>query len=222
MRILVVAASPWVRAGIETLLRAEPEFQVLAPVSAVPTVAGLQALVEEAETLRPDLLLMDIESIAIETMPALAALAQTGIALIVLFPIGSGHPSTAWIAEGLRSGLRALLPRDIALAALIPALQAAAQGLSVVPAEELPTLVTVPAAREPAISLPAAEEPLTARECQILRRLAEGDGNKQIAAALGISEHTVKFHVTSLMGKLHAGTRTEAVAMAIRKGLIPL
>lgn len=222
MRILVVAASPWVRAGIEALLRAEPEFQVLAPVSAPPTPAGLQTLVEEAETLRPELLLIDIETIATETMPALAVLAQTDIAVVVLFPIGSSHPSAAWIAEGLRCGLRALLPRDIAPAALIPTLQAAAHGLSIVSAEEIPMLMTAPAAHEPAIAPAAAEEPLTARERQILRRLAGGDGNKQIAAALGISEHTVKFHVTSMMGKLHAGTRTEAVATAIRKGLIPL
>ncbi len=226
MRILVVAASPWVRAGIEALLRAEPEFQVLAPVSAAPTAAGLQTLLDEAETLRPELLLIDLESVEAETLPTLAALVQTGVAVVVLLPIGAGHPSTGWMAEGLRCGLRALLPRDLAPSALISALQAAAQGLSVVPADEVGTLVAAPAVRDtalaPTLAPLIAEEPLTARERQILRRLAEGDGNKQIAAGLGISEHTVKFHVTSILGKLHAGTRTEAVAMAIRRGLIPL
>jgi DNA-binding NarL/FixJ family response regulator len=63
-------------------------------------------------------------------------------------------------------------------------------------------------------------EPLTAREVQVLRMIADGLGNKQIAWQLGISEHTVKFHVTSIMAKLHAASRTEAVAAGIRHGLV--
>jgi len=63
---------------------------------------------------------------------------------------------------------------------------------------------------------------LTARELEVLRMLAEGAANKNIAWKLAISEHTVKFHVAQILGKLNAGTRTEAVTLGIRKGLILL
>ncbi|MBZ5580421.1 MAG: helix-turn-helix transcriptional regulator [Acidobacteriia bacterium] len=70
----------------------------------------------------------------------------------------------------------------------------------------------------------ASPEPtgLTPRELEVLRMLAEGAANKNIAWKLGISEHTVKFHVASILGKLHASTRTEAVAIGMRKGMILL
>jgi DNA-binding NarL/FixJ family response regulator len=74
--------------------------------------------------------------------------------------------------------------------------------------------------------LPEAEEDLseeiTARETDVLRMLAEGRVNKDIAARLGISEHTVKFHISSILAKLGASTRTEAVTVGIRRGLIPI
>lgn len=70
---------------------------------------------------------------------------------------------------------------------------------------------------------PAGESaPLTPREIEVLRHLADGASNKLIAHKLGISDHTVKFHVTSILSKLNAGTRTEAVTMGVRKGLVYL
>ncbi len=65
-------------------------------------------------------------------------------------------------------------------------------------------------------------EPLTSRELQVLRMLAEGLANKEIASRLGISEHTAKFHVAQILGKLAVGTRAEAVAAGIRRGLVPI
>ena len=78
-------------------------------------------------------------------------------------------------------------------------------------------------AAEPA-SRPLAElaEPLTPRESEVLQMLASGLANKEIAAKLAISEHTVKFHVASILGKLGAGSRTEAVSLGIRRGLVLL
>jgi DNA-binding CsgD family transcriptional regulator len=67
-----------------------------------------------------------------------------------------------------------------------------------------------------------AIEPLTARERDVLQMLSQGLGNKEIAARLKISEHTVKFHIASILGKLGASTRTEAVSVALRRGLILL
>ena len=65
-------------------------------------------------------------------------------------------------------------------------------------------------------------ETLTPRELQVLRMMAEGYGNKEIGGHLGISDHTAKFHVASILGKLNAQTRTEAVAIGIRRGLVPV
>jgi DNA-binding NarL/FixJ family response regulator len=65
-------------------------------------------------------------------------------------------------------------------------------------------------------------EPLTAREQQVLRLMSEGLGNKAIAVQLKISEHTVKFHISSILGKLSVNSRTEAVSLGIRKGIIPI
>ncbi len=69
---------------------------------------------------------------------------------------------------------------------------------------------------------PALVEDLTLREVEVLRLLADGSGNKEIASHLGISEHTVKFHISSILGKLGVSTRTEAVTTGIRRGLISL
>ena len=90
-------------------------------------------------------------------------------------------------------------------------------GMEVVRAEESATL-----ARETDEGDDIIAEHLTARETEVLRMLADGLGNKEIAELLGISEHTAKFHVASILGKLNASSRTEAVRLGIRRGLIPI
>jgi DNA-binding CsgD family transcriptional regulator len=119
------------------------------------------------------------------------------------------------IVNGL--GVRALLPHDASPAEIVAAIEAAAAGLAVIDPGELESLV----AESPA--QPAADPgPLTARELEVLRLLADGVANKNIAWQLQISEHTVKFHVAQILAKLNAGTRTEAVTQGIRRGLILL
>ena len=136
-------------------------------------------------------------------------LPESGAALILL----ADDPQ--WIAEALRSGARAVLPRELSGAEIVAAVEAVAAGLVVVHPQELDAIL--PAAAAP-VSGPI--EALSQREIEVLGMLAEGIGNKEIAARLAISEHTVKFHVASIMGKLHAGTRTEAVMQGVRMGLI--
>ena len=111
----------------------------------------------------------------------------------------------------LRLGVHAILPREAAAEQIVAALYAASAGLIAVPAESSSLIV------------PASEsmvENLTPREMETLEMLAEGLSNKQIAARLSISEHTAKFHVNSILGKLDAATRTEAVMRGIRTGLL--
>jgi DNA-binding NarL/FixJ family response regulator len=107
-------------------------------------------------------------------------------------------------------------------------LRARADGLLTVVAE-FPTLAEARASGIPADAIVTAasreeriDEPLTAREVQVLELLAEGLSNKAIAARLGISDQTVKFHVAAIAGKLGAANRTDAVRLAIRQGLITL
>jgi DNA-binding NarL/FixJ family response regulator len=96
------------------------------------------------------------------------------------------------------------------------AVQAAAAGLAVLDPRDLEALRADAAHVHP----PPETAALTARELEVLRMMAEGAANKNIAWKLGISEHTVKFHVASILGKLNAASRTEAVTTGIRKGLI--
>jgi DNA-binding NarL/FixJ family response regulator len=114
----------------------------------------------------------------------------------------------------LRSGARAALPPGAQPEQIAAALHAVAAGLAAALPEDLERAVPASTGTPP--------ERLTARERQVVRMMADGLGNKQIAWQLGISEHTVKFHVASILTKLSAASRTEAVAVAIRHGLAPV
>ena len=118
----------------------------------------------------------------------------------------------------MRLGVRAVLRPDASAREVLAAVGAASAGMAVLDPQDLEALLPASGATAGAADPPA----LTPREREVLRLLADGDANKNIAWKLGISEHTVKFHVASILGKLHAGTRTEAVAIGMRQGLILL
>jgi NarL family two-component system response regulator YdfI len=122
--------------------------------------------------------------------------------------------------RAIQLGIRGILSTEIAPAQLISAVTAVAKGLLVLQPGEL----ALASASTKTRNGEAAElfEPLTPREKEVLQMLASGLGNKQIAAHLKISEHTAKFHVASILSKLGASSRTEAVSMGLRRGLILL
>jgi NarL family two-component system response regulator YdfI len=190
-RVFIATASPIVRAGLEALLRSQ---------------TGI-AVVESAA---------DADVVFTETVPDEEP--PAGGAPLVVF---TDDPRPEWIRDALRSGVRAVLPRQAGEAEILAAVAAAAEGLVVLEPQMVEPMLNAPAAVHRGAP-DAGTEPLTPREIEVLRMLAEGDGNKAIAWKLGISEHTVKFHVASIMSKLHAGSRTEAVATGIRQGLILL
>jgi len=131
----------------------------------------------------------------------------------------TGRPPGSWIAVALRSGVKAVLPHETTAAEIVAAVQAAAAGLVVLPPDTVDSLLPAAAPTR------APHEPraaLTPREIEVLRMLVEGLGNKEIAWRLGISEHTVKFHIASIFNKLDVSTRTEAVTAGVRQGLILL
>jgi DNA-binding NarL/FixJ family response regulator len=196
IRVLIAAHSAMTRAGLETLVASAPGLQL----------AGSYPDAASTEALHPDVLLA---AGALEDLPPPAALAP---AIVLL----SSESQPAFTLEAFKLGVRAVLARDASPGAILAAVEAAAGGLAVIEPVELEPLL---AASAPAPASAAAAT-LTARELDVLRLVAEGDANKEIAWKLGISEHTAKFHVASILGKLNAGSRTEAVTIGIRRGLV--
>ena len=211
IRVFIVAASPLARAGLENLLAARGA-QVVGSIATIDTLSDL--LSETA----PDVVLVDSSGEPIES--TLESVAASGLAADVpLVIVGDGISATA-SAEALRAGIRAALPADISPEQLVAALEAAASGLLVLhPSHAADGL---PAAPTRAAALDELTESLTRREVEVLQMLAGGLSNKEIAARLNISDHTVKFHVASILGKLGAASRTEAVSIGIRRGLVLL
>ncbi len=136
-------------------------------------------------------------------------------AVVLLSP----DPHRGW-RSAMRRGVRAVLGGDATAAQLAAAVAAVAAGLVVLHPEDLGAL-GVPAQTEAGLDA-ALAEPLTPREVEVLTLMAEGFSNKEIAGRLDISNHTVKFHVASILGKLGAGSRTEAVSIGLRQGLVML
>ena len=168
------------------------------PECAVVGSAGSKDLVERALNLHPDVVLWQVAPDE-DAAPALHALDRQPVVLLTASP--------AW--DLIRAGARGALPLETSEAQIAIAIQAATADLIVL----TPESTTTPA--------PVACN-LTARETEVLRMIAEGLANKEIAWRLGISEHTVKFHVSALLGKLGAATRAEAISAGIRQGAIML
>ena len=151
-------------------------------------------------------------------MPSIAAaLEQTSISIVALID----EPNFTWAARALRSGVRSILPRDSSASEIISAIHAANRGLVLLDPELARELGRL-SRPNPAESTLENLEELTPHEIEVLRLLAEGLGNKEVASRLGISDHTVKFHISSILAKLGAGSRTEAVTIGIRMGLVLL
>jgi DNA-binding NarL/FixJ family response regulator len=115
-------------------------------------------------------------------------------------------------------GIRACLPLNASTAEIVAAIVAAANDLTVLTQAQIRRGFRAGESMQRG----ALVESLTPRELQVLKMLADGLGNKEIAGQLGISDHTAKFHVTQILGKLGAASRTEAVAIGIRQGLVPI
>jgi DNA-binding NarL/FixJ family response regulator len=125
--------------------------------------------------------------------------------------------------DALASGAVALLPRSFDASEVASAIELVAQGFAVMPRALLGSLLAARGPGAPLVALDdAADGLLTQRELEVLAALADGASNKAIARRLGISFHTVKFHVASILAKLDADSRTEAVAQAARRGLVML
>lgn len=210
IRVLVAAASADRRAGLEALVRKSPSLQLAGSLQSMLTVARYAA------QLQPDVVVLDLESEGRAPEASTLMRISSDVHVVALID----QPSAGWTARALRSAVRAVLPRDSTEKDLVSAIEAAQSGLVLLDAEVSKTL----AARVPAATARREEamDELTPREVEVLRMLAEGLSNHELASRLGVSDHTVKFHISSILDKLGASTRTEAVTLGIRMGLILL
>ena len=211
IRVFIVAASPLAPAGLQSLFGDRD-------VEVVGSAPNFESLARQWPDVEADIVLVDASGEQFEAV--IDSLAASQLASEATIVVLSDHSEPRWVAEALRAGVRAALPSDVSPDQLVAALEAAAAGLIVMhPAEVGAVFPTTEPASRPLADL---AEPLTPRESEVLQMLASGLANKEIAARLGISEHTVKFHVASILGKLGAGSRTEAVSLGIRRGLVLL
>lgn len=214
IRAFLAASSPVVRAGLEALLVGS------GAVTIVGASSHSGALAEELQGVDTDVVILVVDDLTVPPLPLM--LSHDDVHRVPAIVVLVHEPGPALIGTLLRDGARAVLPRDAQPAELLAAVEAAAAGLVVVAPEFVVALSSQPVRATRPFVPSAPSVALSPREAEILGMLAEGLGNKIIAARLGISEHTVKTHVASVFAKLGAETRAEAVAIGVRHGLIPL
>jgi len=212
IRVLIVASSSISQSGLENLLRASTSLQV------VRVVSDFGQLSESVEELQPDVVIAEITGQDRALPEEILKLAEEAPVAIVLLVDDANAERDL---DAFRNGVKAVLPRNMSPGGIVAAVEAVGAGLAVLLPEGLDSLLRESAASHRAVSPPLVEA-LTPREIEVLGMMVEGWGNKEISTRLGISEHTVKFHVASIMGKLNASSRTEAVTSGIRHGLIML
>jgi DNA-binding NarL/FixJ family response regulator len=211
IRLLVVSGSPAVRAGLQALLTLEDDLLVLGATS----WAGWEGLdLTEA----PDVLVLDSDGIELQAVSALADEFPAGHMVFLGLPVDNEQ----WL-ESRRGRTWAYLLHDAEEREIAAAVRAVMADLVVIdPGLEASLLLgqRQPAGAVGATTALSAE--LSPREREVLALIAEGLSNKSIASRLFLSEHTVKFHVASILSKLGASSRTEAIRMGARRGLVTL
>jgi two-component system, NarL family, response regulator YdfI len=202
----VATASAVRRAGLESIVRGHADFYLAGSFGAVAS------LVSFARSTELDVMVIDsdlIRDLLLDPAP--------DAAVVLLTEVSDARS----ISLLLRSGVRAILSRESDPDDVLSAIYAAYDGLVLLSAPAAESLAAI-YGDQPLEDKPEFSEEITSRETEVLRMLAQGLANKDIAAGLGISEHTVKFHISSILEKLGASTRTEAVTLGIRRGLIPI
>jgi two-component system, NarL family, response regulator YdfI len=206
IRIAVAATSAVRRAGLESIIRSHAEFHLAGSFGAVAS------LVSFARSTELDVIVIDTDSIR-----DLLLEPTSDAAIVLLTEVAEARS----ISRLLRSGVRAILSRESDPDDVLSAIYASYDGLVLLSTPTAESLAALFGDQPLEVEAELSEE-ITSRETDVLRMLAQGLVNKDIAARLGISEHTVKFHISSILDKLGASTRTEAVTLGIRRGLIPI
>jgi len=223
--VLIVDDHAVVRQGLRTFLELQddvsPNDLAALPIEVVGEAAdGVQA-VELSRHLQPDVILLDLvmsEMDGIQATPRILEISPHS-RVIILTSFGEEDK----VFPAIRAGAQGYLLKDIAPADLVRAVRAAYLGQVQLHPDVARKLMSAVAAKEdpPASPVPASLEELTGRELEVLRLIAEGLNNREIADKLVISDKTVKTHVSSILSKLHLEDRTQAAIYALRHGLTP-
>lgn len=203
LRVLVADDHFVVRSGLVALIQTEPGMTVVAQAA-----DGAQA-VELYRQHRPDLALLDLRMPVLGGGEAIETIRREfPDARILVLTAFSGDED---IHRALHAGALGYVLKSATGDELVPAIRAVAAGERWIPRDVASRL-----------ALRSTFEALTPREIQVLKEIAKGRANKEIAAALSISEYTVKDHLKAILGKLHVAVRTEAVTAAVQRGIIEL
>jgi DNA-binding NarL/FixJ family response regulator len=207
MRVLIVDDHPVTRDGLRSALSTSNEVEIVGEAT-----NGLEA-VEAVRNLLPEVVFMDVRMPGMDGLQATKEIRQVSPGTkVILFTV---EESRAAIADAIRAGVSGYLLKDVSAAELVNAAKLALEGKAVIH----PTL-TRAFIEEVQYIEQRPETPLSRRESQILQKVAYGSTTKEVAHDLGISPHTVKTHLERIFEKLGANDRAQAVAIALRKGLV--
>ena len=203
IRVLNVDDHPLMREGVAAVVNNEPDLLIVAQA------ASGGAAVELFRLHRPDVILMDLRLPDMSGIDAMIAIrAESPSARVIMLTTFEGD---AEIQRALKAGARGYLLKSAPPSELVEAIRKVHAEKKVIPSHVAAHLAEH-----------VSDEDLTEREVEVLRHIAEGNRNRDIAEKLFISEETVKVHVKHIMDKLDASDRTQAVAIAVRRGIIQL
>ncbi|HVX43797.1 MAG TPA: response regulator transcription factor [Mycobacteriales bacterium] len=211
VRIVVADDHEAVRAGFAALLNTQPDFTV------VGTAADGAEAVRIGRSMRPDVVLMDVRMPGVDGIEATRALAGSGgprILILTTFDLDE------YVYAALRAGASGFLLKDGTAERLFDAVRVIAAGEALLAPAVTRRLIHEFARRQADSAPPAGLDALTPRETHVLRLVAEGLSNKEIATRLVVAEETVKTHVSRVLAKLGLRDRTQAVVTAYESGLV--
>jgi DNA-binding NarL/FixJ family response regulator len=215
IRVAVVDDHPVVREGLVLILQTQSDFEIVGEGETGPDAIDL------VERLSPDVLMLDLELPGLDGVAVLRRLRERGATTrVIAFTV---FDTDDRIIGAVEAGAAGYLLKGAPSAELFEAIRVVHAGGSLLQPLVASTVMRHVASQgRPGAAATTQTATLTTREREVLRQLAHGMSNKEIAAALGVTERTVKFHVASLFTKLGAGNRTEAVTRAVQAGLVSL
>ncbi|AOS62188.1 response regulator [Actinoalloteichus hymeniacidonis] len=214
IRVLVCDDQVLVRTGLVTIIDAQPDLEV------VGECGDGQTAVDLAGTLRPDVVLMDLRMPVLDGIEATRLLAGAGIAQPAKVLVVTTFNLDEYVYQALRSGASGFLLKDAPPAQLLHGIRTVATGAALLDPEVTRQLVGRYASRIRPTEDTTQDTPLTPRELEVLRLIADGLANREIAATLSISQETVKTFVSRILTKLDLRDRVQAVVYAYRRGLV--